>query len=108
MSENRFLFRGDGRGRQPDGWFVVGCTVVLLGLLAWGHAHDARGERAGFEAGVAAGRQEMAATVAEAYQQGRRDALAAEACAPQELDEPAPVRPALRTAGRAGGCGGAL
>lgn len=64
-----------------DASFAVVAIALVVGLLAWGHQVDTTAADQAFaqgqQSGVVLGRIEMADTVAEAYAQGRRDAVAA-------------------------------
>lgn len=84
---NRHLFREHGhvihthRRMAGAAWPLLAC-LLLLGLLAWGHAVDAESDRADqVDAALAAGRLlgklDMAETVGDAYRMGQREALCA-------------------------------
>lgn len=82
MSHHKFL-SDEAIPSSParDARFAIVAVVLLLALLAWGYQVDTKGADQAFEqgkqAGVVMGHIDMADTVAEAYAQGRRDALAA-------------------------------
>ena len=82
MNHHKFLSdEASPSSTARDARFAVVGIVLLLSLLAWGYQLDTTGADEAFDqgtkAGVVLGHFEMAETVAEAYAQGRRDALAA-------------------------------
>ena len=92
--ENGHVIYTRGRGGLANAAFALSAIAVLLGLLAYGHHVDAQAEAQGtFEAGLVMGHAEMQETVAAAYHQGLRDALAA-ACPPAA----APAKPVAPSA----------
>lgn len=91
---NRHLFREHGqvirtrRRMAGPAWPLAAC-LVLLGLLAWGHAVDAEADAVAqaLEAGRHLGHQEMLDALS--------DAMAEAAQQPQPLQEPCAVVPVL-------------
>ena len=104
--KSRFLFRENGqvirtqRGAGlADALFALVAIAMLLGLLAWGHAVDELAQAQDtYEAGLIVGRVQMQQTVADAYRQGQRDAVAAGQACPPVAPLAAPAAPAARAA----------
>ena len=104
--KSRFLFREHGqviRTRRGPGvaaaLFALVACAGWVGLLAWGHAVDEQAQTQDtYEAGLVVGRVQMQQTVADAYRQGQRDAVAAGQACPPVAPLAAPAAPAARAA----------